>query len=67
MTNSISQSHEMRDLISLRGETPDLVGTHDDGTELYCFQDGTEIMLTNAGVVTDDADGFAELRAEILR
>ena len=40
--------------------------TH-DAAVLYRFTDGTEVIVTNAGLVTEDEPGFAELRADILK
>lgn len=65
----MTTSREMQALITERNETPKLVGTQDvshDAAELYRFSDGTEVIETNAGLVTEDDEGFAELRAEIL-
>lgn len=61
-------SRELADLIADRNETPELVGTGTggDAPELYRFGDGTEVVVTNAGLVTEDADGFADLRTAIL-
>ena len=62
-------SRELQNLIAERNETPTLVGTQNaphDTAELYRFADGTEVIVTNAGLVTDDANGFAELRTEIV-
>lgn len=56
---------ELQDLVAERNETPKLIGAtnegHDDA-ELYRFRDGTEVIVTNAGLVTDDAEGWSELR-----
>jgi hypothetical protein len=57
---------ELQALIAERDEAPTLFGVGDDGCELWTFEDGTEVIVTNAGLVTDDADGFAELRATIV-
>lgn len=61
-------SRELNELIRDRNETPVLVGTQDvnhDAAELYRFADGTEVIVTNAGVFNEDADGFAEFRSVI--
>jgi hypothetical protein len=63
-------SIEMRNLVAERNETPEFVaagsGSGADSPELFRFADGTEVIVTNAGLVTEDADGFAELRSEIV-
>lgn len=64
-----TESRGLRELIAERGESPVLVGVQDvphDACELYRFSDGTEVIVTNAGVVAEGEDGFAEMRAEIL-
>ena len=64
-----TSSSELNDLIALRGETPALVGTQavsHDAAELYRFADGTEVIVTNAGLCTDYDEGFAETRELIL-
>jgi hypothetical protein len=69
LTGVTEMSTQLQDLASIRGETPVLVGTQNvshDAAELYRFGDGTEVIVTNAGLVAEDEDGFAELRAEIL-
>lgn len=60
------RSYEMMRLIGERQEEPVYVAADDDGSELYRFADGTEVIVTNAGVWPDDADGFAEVRAGIV-
>ena len=62
------ESRELQEWITSRNETPVLVGTQDvshDAAELYRFADGTEVIVTNAGLVAEDDDGFDELREEI--
>lgn len=64
-----TDSRELSNLVAIRGETPKLVATQavsHDAAELYRFSDGTEVITTNAGLVTDGDDGFAELRAEVV-
>lgn len=65
----MTMSRELQALIAERNETPKLVGTQNvshDAAELYRFGDNTEVIVTNAGLVTEDTEGFAELRIEIL-
>jgi hypothetical protein len=59
---------ELTRLIEERGEEPAQVAhgsgipTDSDGFTLFRFSDGTEVIETNAGLVTEDADGFASLK-----
>jgi hypothetical protein len=59
---------ELSKLIEERGEEPEQVGhgsgvpTNADGFTLFRFSDGTEVIETNAGLVTEDDDGFAGLK-----
>ena len=57
-------SREMLELISLRGETPAMVAANDE-CQLWRFADGTEVILHNAGISSEDDEGFAEARAEV--
>jgi hypothetical protein len=51
-----------------RGEEPEVIGhgsgvpSNTDGFTLFRFSDGTEVIETNAGIVTEDDDGFASLK-----
>jgi len=61
--------NELSKLIEERGEEPVQVAhgsgvpTGADGFTLFRFADGTEVIETNAGLVTEDAgDEFASLR-----
>jgi hypothetical protein len=63
--SAIHDSRELQALIAERSETPEFVGQVADA-ELYRFSDGTEVIVTNAGLVAEDEEGFAELRAEIV-
>ena len=58
-------SRELMTLCRDRDEVPHLVA-QSNGGELYRFEDGTEVIVTNAGLATEDDQGFAELRASIL-
>jgi hypothetical protein len=56
-------------LIVSRGEEPYLESVQNvphDAAELYQFEDGTEVIQTNAGLVTEGNAGFAELKAACL-
>lgn len=60
---------ELTRLIKERGEEPTLIGhgsgmpSGSDGFTLFRFSDGTEVIETNAGLVTDDAgDDFLSLK-----
>lgn len=57
-------SRELLEVIELRGEMPTRVGSLYDA-ELYQFADGTEVIVTNAGIVTEDDAGWHELRGTI--
>jgi hypothetical protein len=58
-------SLELQALIAERNETPEFIGAtnegHDD-SELYRFSDGTEVIVTNAGLLSEHEEGWAELR-----
>ena len=58
-------SRELQALISERNETPVRVGSA-DALELFRFADGTEVIVTNAGLVTEDAEGWAHLREKVM-
>lgn len=58
-------SLELQALIAERNETPTRVAGIDNA-ELFRFGDNTEVIVTNAGLVTDDVEGWSELRAEIM-
>ncbi len=66
--NATQHGLELRDLIAERGEEPKLIGhgsgipSNADGFTLFRFSDGTEVIETNAGLVTEDEDGFASLK-----
>lgn len=59
---------ELSGLILERGEEPEQIGhgvlpTGGDGFTLFRFSDGTEVIETNAGLVTEDCgDDFATLK-----
>ena len=61
-----TRSREMAEAIRSHGNDPVFVGADATGNELYQFADTTEVVVTNAGLVTDGADGWAELRAGIV-
>lgn len=65
-TSEGSRSREMDAVVRERGEDPTFLGDDDDGNELYEFGDGSQVIITNAGVVSEDADGFTEARDLIL-
>jgi hypothetical protein len=59
---------ELSKLIEERGEEPEQIAhgsgilSNADGFTLFRFSDGTEVIETNAGLVTEDAEGFQSLR-----
>lgn len=55
----------MQEIIRDRSEFPELVASIKELT-LYRFDDTTEVIETNAGVVVEGDDGFDEVRQEIL-
>jgi hypothetical protein len=65
----IQHGLELSKLIEERGEEPVQVAhgcgvpTDSDGFTLFRFSDGTEVIETNAGIVSDDAgDDFLSLK-----
>lgn len=66
---AIQHGLELTKLIEDRGgEEPEQIGRgcgvpmDSDGFTLFRFADGTEVIETNAGLVTEDEDGFASLK-----
>lgn len=60
-----THGNELTALIAERGEEPQQIGhgsMEGDGFTLFRFADGTEVIETNAGLVTEDEDGFASLK-----
>ncbi len=59
---------ELTELIAIRGDEPKYMGASDDaeGVRLYRFPDGMEVIETNAGIVTEDMEGFAEARTACM-
>jgi len=64
----MQHGHELSELIQLRGEEPQQIGhgvlpTGGDGFTLFRFADGTEVIETNAGLVTEESgDEFKSLK-----
>jgi hypothetical protein len=61
----IEHGRELAELISLRNEEPTQVAggsAGGDGFTLFRFADGTEVIETNAGLVTEDCEDFATLK-----
>lgn len=64
------ESLELRRVAGERNEVPEFVATLNgspDAPELWRFlSDRAEVIVTNAGVVVEGEDGFADLRARIM-
>jgi hypothetical protein len=66
--STIQHGYELTKLIQERGEEPQLIGygygvpSNSDGFTLFRFSDGTEVIETNAGLATEDDEGFASLK-----
>jgi hypothetical protein len=62
-------SLEMEELIELRGEQPVFVQAENvshDASELWEFDDGTRVITTNGGIMTEYSKGFENEVARIL-
>jgi hypothetical protein len=65
--SQIQHGRELTQLIVERGEEPEQIGhgvapTGGDGFTLFRFADGTEVIETNAGLITEDDDGFSGIK-----
>lgn len=62
MNNAILEA-----IASRNGELPTLLGTDGKGTSLFVFEsDNTEVIHAGDYVATEEDEGFAETRAQIL-